>query len=353
MYSPGHMPNPVLLVFGGTSSERRVSVASAQHLVSVLGACRSWFIAPDGAVHECSAKDLAQHEQPFERDFQPQSPAFAPGLEQAILGLDDRSTVFVLALHGGAGEDGTIQALFEAQNLAFTGSGSRASAAAFDKSVAKALVAERGVRTVPGFVLHESDAVAMERALRELYGRHGSLVLKPVADGSSVGLHAVLTLADVAGAASAMASQRRAYLAEPFVRGTEVTVGVVDRKGSPHALPPTEIRVEQGRMFDYEGKYLGHGTQEITPAEISETGWEQACQAAIIAHQALGCEGYSRTDLILVDDEPVFLEINTLPGLTRASLIPQELRAEGSTMADFVAEQVEIAVKRRDRLAKS
>src|SRR5262249_18928730 len=100
---------------------------------------------------------------------------------------------------------------------------------------------------------------------------------------------------------------------------------------------------------DFEGKYLGKGTREITPAEVPREVTRAAQQLALDAHRALGCEGYSRTDIIIGPNGPVFLELNTLPGLTRASFIPQQLAAEGTPLLDFLQGQVELAKRRRDR----
>jgi D-alanine-D-alanine ligase len=175
--------------------------------------------------------------------------------------------------------------------------------------------------------------------------------MKPIANGSSVGLRIIDREGDIdeAARAATQAPDKR-FMAEPFVRGRELTVGVVDFSGRPEPLPASEIVLEKGHRFDYDGKYLGRGSTEITPAALSPTD-AAACQAAAVrAHEALGCYGYSRTDMILCDDgrDPVFLETNTLPGLSRSSFIPQQLRAAGWTLDAFVDRQLELARLRRD-----
>jgi D-alanine-D-alanine ligase len=109
------------------------------------------------------------------------------------------------------------------------------------------------------------------------------------------------------------------------------------------------VRTDPGRAFDYEGKYLGKGTKEITPAEVPPEVSRAAQDLALRAHAALECEGYSRTDIIVGRRGPVFLELNTLPGLTRMSFIPQQLAAEGTTMLQFLEGQIDLARRRRDR----
>ncbi|TMA15237.1 MAG: ATP-grasp domain-containing protein [Deltaproteobacteria bacterium] len=175
------------------------------------------------------------------------------------------------------------------------------------------------------------------------------IVVKPVAGGSSVGLYHVASAEEAERAARGIDESGEACLAEEFVSGTELTVGIVDGPSGPRALPASEVRLEEGRAFDYEGKYLGKGTREITPAEVPAAVSRAAQDLAVAAHQALGCEGYSRTDAIVSAKGPVFLELNTLPGLTRASFLPQQLAAEGTSMLSFLEGQLAIARRRRDR----
>src|SRR5436189_3747620 len=134
---------PAIVLFGGPSDERHVSVASAQNVVRALGNPLAWFWAPDGPVHDVSVDDLLSHQRPFEIDFQPRRPAIWPNIEQALDTLPVEDPVFVLALHGGAGEDGTVQRMMESRGVAFTGSGSESSANAFDKQRAKEIVKDR------------------------------------------------------------------------------------------------------------------------------------------------------------------------------------------------------------------
>jgi D-alanine-D-alanine ligase len=139
------------------------------------------------------------------------------------------------------------------------------------------------------------------------------------------------------------------HLAEAFVEGRELTVGVIEEAGGLRALPCSEVVLEAGRTFDFDGKYLGKGVCEITPADVPEETARSAQSVAIAAHEAVGCRGYSRTDIIMGKEGPVFLEINTLPGLTRASFIPQQLQAAGIDLRDFLEGQIEIAIRAAER----
>ena len=336
----------VTILFGGTSPERRVSQASAQNVSSVLPEARCWFIAPTGAVFGVAREDLQRFERPFERDFAPGGDALFPDLVAAFESAP--KAVYLLALHGGEGEDGTVQRMLEARKIAFTGPGADASARAFDKEIAKQVASGAGVRIAQSVHL-SPDPRVMRETLRDMLAMHQRLVAKPVAGGSSVGLYHVDSEADVEKTARGIEASGETYLAEQFVAGTELTVGVVDGESGPRALPPSEVRLETGRAFDFEGKYLGKGTREITPAEVAPEVTRAAQDLALAAHRALGCEGYSRTDIIVGRSGPVFLELNTLPGLTRASFIPQQLAVEGTTMRQFLDGQIALALRRRDR----
>ena len=324
----------VIVLFGGPSDERHVSVASAQNMVRALGNPLSWFWAPDGPVHDVAVDDLLSHQRPFEIDFQPRRPAIWPNIEQALDTLPVEDPVFVLALHGGPGEDGTLQRMMEQRGIAFTGSGSAASAAAFDKGRAKEALKGKA-RTAESRVVH--DPKELRTAAREMLSKYDRIVLKPLAGGSSRGLFFVNKSEDFTTEVGIP------YIVEEFLDGRELTVGVIERDGEPFALPVLEIEIDTGRTFDYAGKYLGSGTREICPANISDRMRDAAQQVAITAHTALGCKGYSRTDVVATEDATYFLEINTLPGLTTSSLVPQELAVAGIAFKDFLESQIELA----------
>ncbi len=341
------MGSNVVILFGGRSSERLVSVASGQNVSRVLPEATVWFLSERGAVHLVKPAELAGYHADFSSPFVPPTEAQWPSLA-AALDAARRDWVFFLALHGGEGEDGTIQAMLEKRGLAFTGSGSRASAHAFDKAKAKELAASKGVHGARAEILAATTVDELERRLGTLLAVEPRWVLKPLADGSSHGLIHLTSSAQVEDAAAKIAGLKIPYLAEVFVVGRELTVGVVDEEGGPVALPVSEVLLESGAAFDYAGKYLGRAT-EVTPAKLSESERAGAQAAAVATHQAVGCSGYSRTDVMLrANGEVVLLEINTLPGLTKASFIPQQLAAAGRDVGAFLKAQLELARRRRD-----
>jgi D-alanine-D-alanine ligase len=322
-----------IVLFGGPSDERHVSVASAQNIARVLPEALLWFWAPEGAVYDVSSKELLAHEDPFETDYVPSRPAIWPDIEQALDTLPVDDPIFILGLHGTGSEDGTLQGMLEAHSLPFTGSGSAASANAFDKERAKSIVRDR-LRTAESYVAR--DSAELEQHAREMLERFERIVAKPVAGGSSRGLY-FLKRGDAIPRISVP------YILEQFITGRELTVGVVDMGEGAFALPVIEIEVDPGYEFNYAGKYHGTGTREICPANIPDELRDEAQRVAVTAHEALGCSGYSRSDLIAGPDGVYFLELNTLPGLTKSSLVPQQLRVAGIDMREFLEKQMDLA----------
>lgn len=343
------MKNHLVILFGGSSEERLVSVASTQNLSLHLPEADLWFMSPKGELHTVSRSELARHANPFTTQFVPTGRPFAGTLDKALELLKDKTVI--IALHGTEGEDGTIQALLESQRIAFTGSGAKASRQAFDKKLTKTMALAHHLPVAVDLLVHDPSSSESQIALRDFQKHNPHMVLKPVANGSSVGLFIIKSAADLEAALSKLkTSTAGAYLAERFLDGREITVGVCQLKTGGHrALPCSEVRVIQGRQFDYEGKYLGHGVQELTPAPLGPELTRQCQELAIKLHELMGCEGYSRTDMILTERGPVILEINTLPGLSKASFIPQQVQALNENLRDFFHHQVDLALVRNAR----
>src|SRR3954469_10809954 len=326
------------ILFGGLSKERLVSVASAQALHAALPEAELWFWDLDNSVHEASGAKLLAHSRAFEEPFR--ADAALGALEQALDRAAAEDRVMVLGLHGGSAENGELQAMCELRNLAFTGSSSASSHLAFDKVAAKRFAAIAGVTAPAGVGLQDAEAALAE---------HARLIAKPARDGSSYGLIFVNSSQDIV--AVRRAAKAEDYLLEPFIAGAEATCGVLERSdGSLIALPPVEIiPAEGGFGFDYRAKYLAKSTQEICPGRFAPEVSAVIVDHALKAHRALSCRGYSRTDFIVSDKGPVYLETNTLPGLTRASLYPKALKAEGIAFADFLRDQILLAERRAQK----
>jgi D-alanine-D-alanine ligase len=299
-----------------------------------------------GPVWRADRRAIIEHPRPFENDFVPLGLPSWRDLSSAINEISHGRVLF-LALHGGSGEDGTVQRWLEDKRVSFTGSSAAASVLAFDKVKAKEVVRNAGALTTESATVSARDLKSAEKLMGELLEVHERLVLKPVADGSSSGLMFVGSDSRADAIARLSDAPDVVFILERFVRGRELTVGVLERPtGDTIALPCSEVFVEMGRSFDFEGKYLGRGTKEITPAELTPDVAQAAQSLALTVHRAMGCSGYSRTDMIVDESGPVFLEINTLPGLTSASFIPQQLKVAGISMHAFVDEQIELASRR-------
>jgi len=213
----------------------------------------------------------------------------------------------------------------ELRGIPFTGSGSASSHLAFDKVAAKRFAAIAGIMAPAGVALEDLDTA---------FAEYGRLIAKPVRDGSSYGLIFVNAKQDLV--AVRRAAKTEEYVIEPFIAGQEATCGVLERlDGSLIALPPVEIIPAEG-AFDYEAKYIAKATQEICPARFAADVNARIMDLALRAHKALSCGGYSRTDFVVSDKGPIYLETNTLPGLTKASLYPKALKAQGIEFADFL-----------------
>jgi D-alanine-D-alanine ligase len=324
----------ITILFGGMNKERLVSVASAQALHQALPEADLWFWDVVDTLHEVAPEALLGHARPFEEPFQPGAPSVG-GIEAALDQAKAEDRLLVLGLHGGMAENGELQAMCEMRGIPFTGSGSASSHLAFDKVAAKQFAAIAGVKAPAGVALEDA-----EKAL----AAYGRLIAKPARDGSSYGLIFVNAKQDLVAVRNAARTED--YLIEPFISGVEATCGVLEQPdGAVVALPPIEIIPADGG-FDYTAKYLAKSTQEICPGRFTPEISALIMDHAVRAHHALSCCGYSRSDFIVAENGPMYLETNTLPGLTKASLYPKALKAQGIEFVDFLRDQIELAAKR-------
>jgi D-alanine-D-alanine ligase len=250
----------------------------------------------------------------------------------------DADVVF-LALHGGAGEDGTVQAAFDAAGIVYTGSDHVGSAAAMDKDLAKRLFVAAGVPT-PKWLM---APVTSERALREL---GLPLVVKPNKQGSTVGLSVVRSPQELTPAIEEAYRHDNEVMLEAFVPGREFTAGILGDR----TLAVGEIVPKRSDIFDYESKYQPDGAEEIFPARLSEEKTREFQAMALLAHHALKLRGYSRIDFRMDAEERIWcLEANTLPGMTAQSLLPKSAAAVGISFPELCEEICRLALARRQR----
>ncbi len=303
------------VVRGGKSAEREVSLRSGAQVTNALR----------GLGHEVTEVDLDARTWDTLRDG---------GFE----------CVFN-ALHGRLGEDGTVQGMFELLGLPYTGSGVLASALCMDKARAGKVMAGVGLH-VPEFEELEIKQGVAAEVVERLVRRFGfPLVIKPVREGSTIGLTIARNADDVASGLVLAGRYDRRVLAQRFAAGTEVTIGVL---ATPelHVLPTLEI-ISENPVYDYDAKYTAGKSHHIIPARIPEDARAAASDAAARAFTELGCSGMARVDIIVdASGTPWLLEVNTVPGLTELSLLPDAARAAGISFEQLCERLINHAVGR-------
>jgi D-alanine-D-alanine ligase len=244
--------------------------------------------------------------------------------------------VVFIALHGKGGEDGTIQGMLELMGLPYTGSGVLASALAMDKGMAKRLFRTASIPVLPEIAVRQGEPLdgLAERVRKELSGFPA--FVKPNAEGSTFGCSLVPSAERFEQAVMEALKYDPIALIEPYVRGMEITVGVLGNAGETlEALPVIEI-VPKSEYYDYESKYAEGGSEHIIPARLPEEVQRRAQAVALQCHELLGCRGMSRTDLIVSGDSFWVLEVNTIPGMTPTSLLPQAAAHAGIPFATLL-----------------
>lgn len=307
----------VAILAGGTSAEREVSLASGNQVREALNPEKYEVLMYD------PASDLTK-------------------LAQDAKNID----VAVIMLHGRGGEDGTMQGFLEALGIPYQGSRILGSAIAMNKIISKRLYIQAGLPVAPYMVCYKG-VHPDERKVRERIGF--PLVVKPEQEGSSIGVTIVREPEELNKALAKAWDYDRRCLIEKYIPGREITVGVLGNS-PPRALPPVEIRPAVGfEFFDYTAKYQPGATEEICPAPISESLTLKCQEYALRAHEALCCEDYSRTDMILHEGEFYILETNTIPGMTATSLFPQAAKAAGISFSTLLDTLIELAIEKRSK----
>ncbi|AFV91177.1 D-alanine--D-alanine ligase B [Acidipropionibacterium acidipropionici ATCC 4875] len=309
----GDMKHPVVVLAGGLSHQRDVSLRSGHNVATALRR----------AGHEVTEADVDSN------------------LVATLLGID--GVVAFPMLHGGVGEDGSLREVLNLLQIPYVGSGPGTSRMAYDKSIGSRMAAAAGVRTprqvaLPHDVFRELGASALVAALADHVGL--PLIVKPARGGSSLGVSRV---DDVAGLPQAMATAY-AYddlvVVEQFIEGTELAIGMITTRQGTEVLPAVEIR-PVGGVYDYAAMYTAGETRLTAPADISPAAASEAEEIARTAAQVLDLSGISRVDAIVgKDGHPVFLEAGVAPGMTDTSLVPVGMQAAGLDLAEVCSRLV-------------
>ncbi|MEA3369591.1 MAG: D-alanine--D-alanine ligase [Candidatus Ratteibacteria bacterium] len=305
------MKERVAVLMGGLTREREISLLSGKAVAEAL-ACRKYQVFPldiNGKVK-------------LEKELR----------EQKI-------EIVFIALHGSYGEDGSIQQRLEELKIPYTGSRVKASYLAFNKIEAKRIFRDKGIPTPPFFVINKNQEY--NSVLKEMPFQF-PWVVKPGAEGSSIGLSIVEAKGQLDKALELASACGEKILLEKYIAGKEITVGILDEC----SLPIVEI-VPKNRFYDYQAKYSEGFSEYLVPAPIDLEVYQQTQRIALAAHHALGCEGISRVDMRLDEqNQPYVLEINTIPGLTHFSLLPKAAQRIGVSFPDLCSILVKLAKSR-------
>jgi len=292
------------VICGGDSLEREVSLISGQRVAAAL-------------------EELSYKVRRIEIES-------LDDLVPAMAGIN----VAFICLHGGSGEDGTVQTLLDVMEIPYTGSGGLASALAMDKPRSRAVLRSKGLDTPDGLTYRgEELGHFCSQVMTEL---DLPVVLKPADQGSSIGIRIADAEQELLEAAEELILSHGSLLVEDYIPGRDLTVGVISKNGTEMALPVVEPRAKN-RFYDYEAKYTVGKTDFFVPAPLDDEMTKAVEEAGLAAHQALGCRGFSRVDLRLSEEGvPLVLEVNTIPGMTPTSDLPQSAAVVGISFSELV-----------------
>lgn len=322
------MKKTIALITGGYSGESVISYQTAATIEKNIDAdkwnCYTIDITPKGWFYNTPGGEKISIDK---NDFS--------------LTIDDKKITFdavLVGLHGTPGEDGKLQGYFDCLNIPYTTCDAASSALTFNKRYTVAVAAFAGMHVAKSLHLFKNIPVPVTDILKEL---KLPVFVKPNNGGSSIGMSKVTDADDLQAALDKAFKEDEQVLVEEFIKGREFTIGVFKSKGKVIALPITEI-ITQNKFFDYEAKYNG-ASEEITPANVEESIAEKVRLAAKKAYAVFNCKGIVRIDFIYdeASGEPYMLEINTVPGQTEASLVPQQVRAMGWTLKEFYSALIE------------
>ncbi|KXS42463.1 MULTISPECIES: D-alanine--D-alanine ligase family protein [unclassified Candidatus Frackibacter] len=311
------MDKRAAVICGGKSAERKISLKTGQAIYDAL---------------KGQGVDVIK--------LDPQNDEFYKNLITA------EADVAFIALHGRYGEDGTIQGLLEMEGIPYTGSGVLASAMAINKIISKKIFRQEGILTPKFKVLNKGEWESGSKvSIKKLIDKFGlPIVVKPVLEGSSLGLSIVKKEEDLITAINEAFKYDTEVLIEEYIDGKEITVGILGND-EPIVLPIIEIKPKDG-VYNFEAKYTKGMTEFIIPAQLKDSLYNQARKMSYRAYQALKCSGMARVDLMVAeDDKPYVLEVNTIPGMTETSLLPQAAQAADISFEELVIKILEYALE--------
>lgn len=324
------MKKNIAIIMGGYSSEFEISLKSGEVVYQHLNRD----IYSPYRVHILKEKwvvlDINNNEYPINKND------FSADINGNKLKFD---CVFN-AIHGHPGENGVMMAYFELLGIKHTSAPFYQMALTFNKRDTLSVVRSYGIKTAISVYLDKGDDIHVDQIISKV---GLPCFVKPNGAGSSFGISKVMRKEDLLSAIDKAYKEDNEILIESFLDGTEVSIGVIEFENRVKVLPATEI-VSENEFFDYEAKYLGK-SQEITPARISKIQQENLKTVARNVYKLLHLKGFSRAEYIFIGDEPYFIEVNMVPGLTNESLLPQQAKAAGITLEKLFGNAIEQGIK--------
>ena len=321
------MVKNIALLTGGDSSEWQIALQGAANIEKILDRTlykpytivlrdKHWtYTAPDGTKSELDRNDFTL----------------------TVAGEKITLEYALIIIHGTPGEDGRLQGYLDMMGIPYSSCGFVSSVLTFDKSACKRAVTGSGIHLAKEILLNKSSEVNPDQIITEL---GLPLFVKPNASGSSFGVTKVKTPEELLPAIQEAFKESDQVLMEEFIEGREISCGVMIAEGKEYVFPITEL-VSQKEFFDYEAKYTASKVEEISPARLSEEMTAKVQERTSFIYDILGCKGIIRVDYIIVGKEPYLLEVNTTPGMTETSFIPQQVKAAGMEMKQVLSEIIE------------
>ncbi len=311
----------IALLCGGKSSEKEVSLNGGKEVYNAL----------DKKKYEIFSYDPAYDLKKFALD-------------------SDKIDFAFIVLHGSFGEDGTIQGFLDVLGIPYQGAGVLGSSIAMNKIVSKRLYEHANIPVPKYITVKRYEDLDIENCIKYI---NFPLIVKPASSGSSIGITIASSETALKNGLYEAFKLDNEVLIEKYLRGTEITCGVIGNDDALKALPLIEIiPSEKHEFFDYKAKYEKGATKEICPAPIDEKIAEKAKEIAIKAHKVLYCKDYSRTDMILIKDEIFVLETNTIPGMTGTSLFPQSAKEAGMSFSTLLDKLVELGIQSKNKIIR-
>jgi D-alanine-D-alanine ligase len=320
----------VAIIMGGYSSEYQISLTSGGVVYSNL----------DKSKYNAYKVHIFKEKWVYVDDSGAEFPINKNDFSVVVSGKTITFDVVFNAIHGTPGEDGLMQAYFELLGIPQTSCDYYQSALTFNKRDLLSVLKPYGIKTATSFYLNLGDKIDGDKII-ETVGL--PCFVKPNKSGSSFGISKVKTKDELLPAIENAYKEDNEIIIESFLDGVEVSVGVINYKGKVTVLPITEI-VSENDFFDYEAKYLGK-SKEITPARITNDVHARVSATAKKAYEILKMKGFSRSEFIIVNNEPYMLEMNTVPGLTTESILPQQARQAGISLPELFSNAIDLALK--------